>query len=85
VCSIVLCWLFGLGGVLGVVFGIIGIRQCAQTRERGRGLAIAGLVIGALVSLFWIIGGIAAIATHHSSGGGGGGLGALGVLGVLTG
>lgn len=62
-----LSWLFGIGGLLGVIFGIIGIRQCKANNERGNGLAIAGIVIGSIVLLLWIIGGIAAAVDGGSS------------------
>jgi hypothetical protein len=80
VCSIVLSWLFGVGGVLGVVFGIIGIKQCARQGERGRGIAIAGIVLGGIAIAFWLVILIAVVAVHGSNGGGNGGsLGALGL------
>lgn len=62
-----LFWLFGIGGLLGVIFGIIGLRQCKANNERGSGLAIAGIVIGSIVLLFWVIGGIVAAVDHGSS------------------
>lgn len=62
-----LSWLFGIGGILGIVFGIIGIKQCAKLNERGRGLAIAGIVIGGIVVALWILGGIGAAVSHSSS------------------
>jgi hypothetical protein len=54
VCSIVLSWLFGLGSILAIVFGGMGLRQCRERNERGRGLAIAGIVIGVIGALFWL-------------------------------
>jgi hypothetical protein len=38
--------LWGIGSILGVIFGHIALRQIASTGEQGRGLAIAGLVLG---------------------------------------
>ncbi len=35
-----------LGGLLGIVFGHIALSQIKRTGESGRGLAIAGLVLG---------------------------------------
>ncbi|UYN84876.1 MAG: DUF4190 domain-containing protein [Microcella sp.] len=35
-----------LGGLLGIVFGHIALAQIRRTGENGRGLAIAGLVLG---------------------------------------
>lgn len=43
-----------LAAVLGIVFGIIALRQIAKTLQRGRGMAIAGIVSGSLVVLAWI-------------------------------
>jgi hypothetical protein len=65
-CAIVLAIVPFLGGILGVVFGIIGLKQTARNGERGRGLAIAGIVIGGIVILFWILG-IIGIAIGGSS------------------
>jgi hypothetical protein len=67
ICSVLLSWLLGLGGILGLVFGIIGIRQCARSGQGGRGLAIAGIVISAVVIAFWILVLIVGIATHGTS------------------
>ncbi|MDX6199384.1 MAG: hypothetical protein QOJ79_2535 [Actinomycetota bacterium] len=44
-------------GVLGIVFGIIALIRIAGTAKRGRGMAIAGIVCGAL----WIVGVAAAL------------------------
>lgn len=45
----ILALIFGiLGGVLGIVFGHIALSQIIRTGESGRGLAIAGLVLGYL-------------------------------------
>jgi Domain of unknown function (DUF4190) len=63
-CSLALSWLFGVGGLLGIIFGIIGIRQCRANNERGYGLAVAGLVIGSIVVLFWLVGGIVTLVDN---------------------
>jgi hypothetical protein len=47
VCSL-LGWLCGIGPILGLVFGFIALNQIKQSGQGGRGLAIAGIVIGAL-------------------------------------
>jgi hypothetical protein len=39
---------FGLGSLLGVIFGIIGLRQTRRDGSGGRGLGIAGIILGAL-------------------------------------
>jgi hypothetical protein len=44
---------FGLTGclsLLGIVFGITALRQIGQDGGRGRGLAIAGIVLGAIAN-----------------------------------
>lgn len=50
----------GLGPLLGLIFGIIALNQIKQSGERGRGMAIAGIVISgceiALFAIFLIIG-----------------------------
>jgi len=39
-------WVYWLGSILAVIFGHIAIRQCERRQESGRGMAIAGLVLG---------------------------------------
>lgn len=60
-----LLWLGWLGSVLAVIFGHIALRNINRTRASGRGLAIAGLILGyigvstlALFILFGIIGAV---------------------------
>ncbi|MET9930025.1 MULTISPECIES: DUF4190 domain-containing protein [unclassified Streptomyces] len=46
--------LYGLGvvlGVLGVVFGIIGVKKAGRGEATNRGMAIAGIVLGAIGTL----------------------------------
>lgn len=43
---------------LGVVFGVLGRRQIGRTGERGKGLATAGLVLGAVFTLLGILLGV---------------------------
>lgn len=61
----ILALIFGiLGGVLGIVFGHIALSQIIRTGENGRGLAIAGLVLGYLsvlgVIMFVVLAALAA-------------------------
>lgn len=51
--------------VLAIIFGIIALRQIARTFQRGRGLAIGGIVTGTLVILGWV-GLIAFVVTADS-------------------
>lgn len=70
----------GLGSVAGIVLGSAASRKIAVTGERGRGLAIAGIIIG-IVTLLVAIAYWAYLAMHTggtgggSGGGGGGGYG----------
>ena len=51
-------WLFQVPGLLGVIFGFVGLGQTKDNARRGRGMAIAGLVVGfvllALCAIVWI-------------------------------
>ena len=55
----ILSLIFGIGGgVLGVVFGHVALNQIKRTGESGRGLAIAGLVLGYIglaILIAWVI------------------------------
>ena len=47
--------LFGLPGIVGLILSIVGLCQCNKRSEKGRGLAIAGIVIGAVLTLLMIL------------------------------
>ena len=53
VCSLVGFVLCGVPAILGVIFGGIALGQTKDNVRRGRGLALAGLIIGILVVLLW--------------------------------
>lgn len=57
--------LWGVGSILGVIFGHIALRQITRTGEQGRGLAIAGLVVG-YVGLLLAIASILAFVAFFS-------------------
>jgi Domain of unknown function (DUF4190) len=40
---------------LGIVFSAIGLSQVKQRRENGRGIALAGLIVSIVFTLFWIL------------------------------
>ena len=48
-----------MGGLLGIVFGAIGLSQTRRTGQRGRAMATAGLVLGSLWMLL-VVGAVAA-------------------------
>jgi hypothetical protein len=64
-------WIGGLGAILAVIFAIIALRQIAasQGRVKGRGLSIAGLIIGIIgilgAAITWIVVGLVAANAHH--------------------
>jgi Domain of unknown function (DUF4190) len=61
----------GVGSVAGIWLGAIARRKIAETGERGRGLAVAGITVGVITLLaaigYWII-----IAMHTGGGATGG-------------
>jgi hypothetical protein len=71
VCSLVGILVAFIGPALGVIFGIVALRQTRERGEAGRGLAIAGIVVGSIVLLVDVIG-VIGIATSGSGGGSGG-------------
>jgi len=64
----------GVGSVLGIVFGARARQQVRETGERGAGVAMAAIIVGAVTVLvaiaYWIV-----IAQHVGGSGGGGGTG----------
>jgi len=61
-------WLWGLGSLLALIFGVIGKNQIEASggRQGGRGLAIAGMVLG-IVGLAGLVVFIILIAAATSS------------------
>lgn len=41
-------------GPVGLVLGIVSLNQIKASGEQGRGMALAGVIIGALSTLFWM-------------------------------
>jgi hypothetical protein len=62
----------GLGSIAGIVLGVAARRRIAVTGENGRGLAIAGAVVG-VITLLLAIAYWAFIAMHTGGSGGGSG------------
>jgi len=50
-----LFWLFLLPSVLAVIFCGVGLHQINKNKKRGKGFAIAGLIIGIFGLLWWIL------------------------------
>ena len=57
-----ICWVYWVGSILALVFGLVARRQIRQTHQKGDGLAIAGIVLGWIGVAFLIVGIIVAIA-----------------------
>jgi hypothetical protein len=55
----------GIGSILGMVLGVKAHRRVRETGERGRGLAIAAVIIG-VVTLFLSIAYWAYLGTHFN-------------------
>lgn len=55
-------------GVVAIVLGVLGLRRTKRNGTQGRGLAIAGLVLGGLGVLAWVVGGIAVVAAINAHG-----------------
>ena len=59
VCSLVglipCFWLAQLPGILGTIFGFIGLKQTRDGQRKGRGMAIAAVVIGLILVAFAIV------------------------------
>ena len=53
--------LFGVGSVLGIIFGVLGRNRARTNGQRGEGLAIAAIIIGIVT----LLGFIAALTTGH--------------------
>jgi hypothetical protein len=73
---------FGLGSLLGLIFGIIGLRQTRRDRSGGRGLGIAGIILGSLgliVGVLIIIG-----LTVGNSAGSGSGNGSTNTISTMS-
>ena len=45
----------GLPSIAGLILGIIAMRECRRTGQDGYGLALAGTIIGGLVTAVWVL------------------------------
>jgi hypothetical protein len=63
-------WVWWIGSILAVIFGHIALRRIARDGKAGRGMAIAGLVLGyvgvGILALIIILGAISAATSHNS-------------------
>ncbi|HWS92230.1 MAG TPA: DUF4190 domain-containing protein [Mycobacterium sp.] len=64
VCSL-FGWLCLIGPILGLIFGFIALNQIKQTGQGGRGMALAGIIIGGILAAIIIgLGTLRAAARH---------------------
>lgn len=59
-------WIGGLGALLAVIFGAIGLKQTRDGQVGGRGMAIAGLILG-IIGIIGLVVMIAVVATAASN------------------
>jgi hypothetical protein len=45
----------GTTSFVGVILGIIGMRETKRTGQEGHGLALAGVITGAIPTVLWIL------------------------------
>jgi len=57
-------WLFWLGSLVGLVLGLVALKQIKGRNQGGRGIAIAGVVL----SVLWLVGFVVAIIVGASKG-----------------
>jgi len=55
-------WLFWLGSVVGLVLGLVALKQIGTRKQGGRGVAIAGVVL----SILWLLGLVVTIIVSAS-------------------
>jgi hypothetical protein len=66
VCGLIMCVPF-VTGLVAIITGIVGISTTSNPAVKGRGMAIAGLVLGLLSVAFWAIcGGTGAVLYQHA-------------------
>jgi uncharacterized membrane protein len=53
-------WLFWLGSLVGLILGLVALKQIKNRNQRGRGIAIAGVVLGILGLALSVVGIISA-------------------------
>ena len=66
VCSL-LGWICVIGPILGLIFGFIALGQIRRTGQGGRGMAIAGIVIGVVAIVLGIVVGVLSVISGSMS------------------
>ena len=68
VVSIVGGCVYGVGAIVGIILGVVALGQIKRSGEQGRGLAIAGIALGAAYILGWILFFLVMVIAAASSG-----------------
>ncbi|WP_433330887.1 DUF4190 domain-containing protein [Spirillospora sp. CA-294931] len=55
VCGIVGILLCGIASPFAVIFGHVALGQIKRTGEGGHGMAVAGLILGYIVTVIWVL------------------------------
>jgi hypothetical protein len=58
--------IFGVGAMMAIVFGVIARGQIARSGQGGKGMAIAGIILGSLWIVVVVVI-IIVVVTHHGS------------------
>ena len=53
--SIISFFIFGWLSIAGVSLGIVALKEIKSTNEKGKGLAIAGLILGAIALVLYVM------------------------------
>jgi hypothetical protein len=64
VCSL-FGWLCIVGPLFGLIFGFVALHQIKETGQRGRGMALAGIIIGGILVVLVISKGILTQGARH--------------------
>jgi len=48
-------FLCGVPSIVGLILGIIAMRETKRTGQEGHGMALAGVIVGALAVVGWIV------------------------------
>jgi hypothetical protein len=67
VCGLIFC-IPGITGLVAIITGIVGIAETAKPQVRGRGMAIAGLILGILSLGGWAMVGVGGAYMYHAAG-----------------
>jgi hypothetical protein len=65
ICGLLVCIPL-ITAFLAIIFGLVGLKQTSNPRVGGRGLAIAGVILGVVGLIGWAAGGFAIYSGYHA-------------------